>query len=99
METKSGLSSSRARRRAWSPQGNHSTGLSACWRRYGLVSSARWFTRAMLRLPPGSGTRPVPCKAQAMELELKGKTALITGGSRGIGLAMAARSPKPEPTS
>ena len=26
-----------------------------------------------------------------MELELKGKTALITGGSRGIGLAMAAR--------
>jgi NAD(P)-dependent dehydrogenase (short-subunit alcohol dehydrogenase family) len=31
------------------------------------------------------------CKAQAMELELNGKTALITGGSRGIGLAMAAR--------
>jgi NAD(P)-dependent dehydrogenase (short-subunit alcohol dehydrogenase family) len=26
-----------------------------------------------------------------MELELNGKTALITGGSRGIGLAMAAR--------
>ena len=26
-----------------------------------------------------------------MELELSGKTALITGGSRGIGLAMAAR--------
>ena len=33
-----------ARRRASSPQGNHSTGFSACWRRYGLVSSARWFT-------------------------------------------------------
>ena len=32
------------------PQGNHCTGLSACWRRYGLVSSARWFTGAMLRL-------------------------------------------------
>ena len=32
-----------------------------------------------------------PCKARAMELELNGKTALITGGSRGIGLAMAAR--------
>ena len=26
-----------------------------------------------------------------MDLELNGKTALITGGSRGIGLAMAAR--------
>ena len=92
METKIGLSSSRARRRASSPQGNHSTGLSACWRRYGLVSSARWFTAAMLgRLPRAAAHGAVPCKAQAMELELKGKTALITGGSRGIGLAMAAR--------
>ena len=55
MDTKRGLSSSRARCRASSPQGNHSTGLSACWRRYGLVSSARWFTGAMLRLlPPGA---------------------------------------------
>jgi NAD(P)-dependent dehydrogenase (short-subunit alcohol dehydrogenase family) len=26
-----------------------------------------------------------------MDLELKGRTALITGGSRGIGLAVAAR--------
>ena len=40
---------------------------------------------------PDCGTPAAPCKAQAMELELKGKTALITGGSRGIGLAMAAR--------
>src|SRR5271157_1584302 len=53
MERKIGLSSSRARRRASSPHGNHSTGLSACWRRYGLVSSARWFTRGMLGPSPG----------------------------------------------
>jgi len=32
-----------------------------------------------------------PCKAQAMELALGGKTALITGGSRGIGLGIATR--------
>ena len=38
---------------------------------------------------PGGGTPAGPCKAQAMELELNGKTALITGASRGIGLAMA----------
>ena len=38
-----------------------------------------------------SESRPLPCKARAMELEVKGKTALITGGSRGIGLAIATR--------
>jgi len=44
MERKIGLSSVAARSNASFPQGNHSTGLSACWRRQGLVSSARWFT-------------------------------------------------------
>jgi NAD(P)-dependent dehydrogenase (short-subunit alcohol dehydrogenase family) len=34
---------------------------------------------------------PPSCKADLVELELQGKTALITGASRGIGLAMAAR--------
>ncbi len=33
METSSGLSSSRARVSASSPQGSQSTGLSLCWRR------------------------------------------------------------------
>src|SRR5215207_7120682 len=33
-----GRSSCAARARASSPQGNQSTGLWACWRRYGLVS-------------------------------------------------------------
>ena len=36
---------SRARSSASSPHGYQSTGLSACWRRYGLVSSARRFMR------------------------------------------------------
>jgi NAD(P)-dependent dehydrogenase (short-subunit alcohol dehydrogenase family) len=31
------------------------------------------------------------CKARTVDLELRGKTALITGASRGIGLAIAAR--------
>src|SRR5580700_4253157 len=89
MERKIGLSSSLARCRASSPQGNHSTGLSACWRRYGLVSSARWFTDDDATAPPG-GPR-CAWQAQGVELELKGKTALITGASRGIGLATASR--------
>src|SRR5215211_6428396 len=39
-----GLSSARAFSNASSPHGNQSTGLSACCRRYGLVSSASRFT-------------------------------------------------------
>ena len=39
----------------------------------------------------GLGVGGRPCKARGVELELEGKTALITGASRGIGLAMAAR--------
>ncbi len=39
----SGLSSARARANASSPQGYQSTGLSACWSRYGDVSEARRF--------------------------------------------------------
>src|SRR5438046_1319608 len=55
MESRIGRSSARARARASSPQGYQSTGLSACWRRYGLVSSARRFNvaRARLVLDPG----------------------------------------------
>src|SRR5687767_2985249 len=44
MERRIGRSSSRARVSASSPHGYQSTGLSACWRRYGLVSSASLFT-------------------------------------------------------
>src|SRR3954453_544391 len=40
IDTSSGLSSSRARASACSPQGSHATGLSLCWSRYGEVSPA-----------------------------------------------------------
>src|SRR6188508_776738 len=43
MERKIGRSSARARPSASSPHGYQSTGLFACWRRYGLVSPARRF--------------------------------------------------------
>src|SRR5690242_1527632 len=41
METSTGTSRSTAAVQASSPHGYQSTGLSACWRRYGLVSAAR----------------------------------------------------------
>src|SRR5436305_2049463 len=43
MLRKIGRSSSRARCSASAPQGYQSTGLCACWRRYGLVSPIRRF--------------------------------------------------------
>src|SRR5919202_6440483 len=49
IESRIGRSSSRARASASAPHAYQSTGLSACWRRYGDVSSARRFTR--LRYP------------------------------------------------
>ncbi len=42
------MSSARARSNASSPQAYQSTGLFACWRRYGLVSCARRFTEPTL---------------------------------------------------
>src|SRR5262249_26591350 len=55
MESRMGRSSSRARASASSPHGYQSTGLPACWRRYGLVSAARRFTRPPY---PRSGRPP-----------------------------------------
>src|SRR5690242_2942735 len=49
MERRIGRSSARARASASSPQAYQSTGLWACWSRYGLVSSIRRF--GMLALP------------------------------------------------
>src|SRR2546425_7628006 len=48
-ERSTGLSSARAFANAASPHGYQSTGLSACCRRYGLVSSASRFTACRLR--------------------------------------------------
>ncbi len=44
-----------------------------------------------MRSDPNGTRSGGPCKAEPVELQLQGKTALITGGSRGIGLATAAR--------
>ena len=71
---------------ASSPHGYQSTGLSACWRRYGLASSARRFTRASTATEPASGRRGT---GPAVEISLEGKVALVTGASRGIGKAIA----------
>src|SRR6266571_2795922 len=43
IESRTGLSSVRARSNASSPHGYQSTGFPACWRRYGLVSCTRRF--------------------------------------------------------
>src|SRR2546422_2133139 len=52
MERKIGRSSSRARPSASGPHGYQSTGLWACWRRYGLVSPARRLAaRASVMVP------------------------------------------------
>src|SRR5690348_10495410 len=45
MERKIGLFSRRARSKASGPQAYQSTGLCACWRRYGLCSAASRFMR------------------------------------------------------
>ena len=74
------MSSARARANASSPHGYQSTGLSLCCCRYGLVSSARRFTFAAYGRPAS-----VP----AVELRLDGKVAIVTGASKGIGLAIA----------
>ena len=62
MERKIGLSSRRARSNASSPHGYQSTGLCACWRRYGDDSfSSRFAGRAgsfMGRILPHSPLRP-----------------------------------------
>src|SRR6266511_5546835 len=63
-----GLSSARAFANASSPHGYQSTGLSACWRRYGLVSPARRFISllvAVLGAVASSGSAPAVSKAAA----------------------------------
>src|SRR5947207_2213852 len=57
MLRKIGRSSNVARASASGPHGNQSTGLFACWRRYGLVSPARrlgiigWYAEWCARAP------------------------------------------------
>src|SRR5215203_2338642 len=53
-ESRMGLSSSRALRRASSPHGYQSTGLFLCWSKYGLVSLASLLATASLLPPPGT---------------------------------------------
>ena len=67
MLTRIGLSSSRALASASSPHGYQSTGFSACWSRYGLVSVARRFgtvTRFLMR----NSSWPVTVRARPRAL-------------------------------
>src|SRR4051794_38888486 len=63
IDSRIGRSSSRARARAASPHGYHSTGLSLCWRRYGEVSPARrlgmW---SRLRVPAQERAPDLPAR-------------------------------------
>src|SRR4029079_191715 len=56
IESRIGGSSARARSSASGPQGYQSTGFSACWSRYGLVSAARRFTDRSLEPASGVGS-------------------------------------------
>lgn len=95
MERRTGRSSARARANASSPHGYQSTGLSACWRRYGLVSVASRFTRRSLRPhrcyfcrvvdPFITAAGPAPAKgreALLRQLALLGVAASTAGGGR-----------------
>src|SRR3954470_24950290 len=87
-DSSTGLFSSRALAKASAPHGYQSTGLSWCWRRYGELSPARRFTTTLpLGCPWRQGSQ---YRAASMEIRLDGKVALVTGGSRGIGKAIAA---------
>src|SRR6266404_6854538 len=57
METRIGLPSERALAKASSPHGYQSTGLWACWSRYGLVSRARRLSLTALSWSAGEGQR------------------------------------------
>ena len=76
---KIGLSSSRARAKASSPHGNQSTGLLACWSRYGLRSLARRFTGdydiadSMQIRPASHGRHALTVESHRDMTELSGK--------------------------
>src|SRR5437868_12423881 len=79
-ESRTALSSARARANASSPHGYQSTGLSLCWRRYGLVESASRFTHWTLvgvRVPStGAGARRCGCRASDCVAVLEEERAL-----------------------
>ena len=75
MLRKIGRSRSVARASASGPHGNQSTGLWACWRRYGLVSPARrlgmsgWYARVWLQCRDA----PRPCPAAGCRGPARGR--------------------------
>src|SRR6185503_20280605 len=78
-ESRIGRSSARARSSASAPQGYQSTGLSRCWRRYGLVSAARRLAIHPRVTSAVSGSRPqtshmtpAPASSATVERSLNG---------------------------
>src|SRR5947207_1708331 len=77
-----GLSSWHALASASSPHGYQSTGLSACWRRYGLVSWARRFTCPVFQAaaPPRGSIRPMSLPSGTVTFvftDVEGSTRLL----------------------
>src|SRR5215207_5281777 len=94
MERRIGRSSARASSKASSPHGYQSTGLSACWRRYGLVSPARRFISLLspsFGAVASSGSAGTVGKATVPRVEgigLAGGAGLQSLGGGGLGPAV-----------
>ena len=67
------MSSARARANASSPHAYQSTGLSACWSRYGLVSCARRFTRPRYSGPCNSKPSASSCACPRSRTSTRGR--------------------------
>src|SRR5215204_6108782 len=88
MERRIGRSSARASSKASSPHAYHSTGLSACWRRYGLVS---WARRFISSTPPTVARQSHPTSSGRRRKRRLGRAGEGTDWSLGPGGSSPAR--------